>query len=74
MQVIKVLIIEENSDVKENLKSQLGSQNDLLILGEFKYGSEILPKIIALKPDVILIDIDVPKKNSIDLIDELKRN
>jgi DNA-binding NarL/FixJ family response regulator len=48
-------------------------EEDFLIIGEVQHGDEVINKVLALKPDVVLMDINLPGKNGIELTAELKQ-
>src|SRR5262249_1493857 len=49
-------------------------ERDIKCLGAFSTGEEALPKIFEEKPDVVLMDIKLPKMSGIDCVVEIKKN
>jgi two-component system response regulator DegU len=72
MSVIKVMLVDDHSLIREGLKQLLSLEDDLNVIGEAQHGDEVLEKALALRPDVILLDINLPGKNGIELTGELK--
>jgi len=59
-EAIKVLIVDDHAVVRDGLAKILGAESDIAIVGEAKDGLEAIKKAVALKPDVILMDIFMP--------------
>jgi two-component system response regulator DegU len=74
MLVIKVMIVDDHELIREGLKKLLSLQPDLEIVGEAGHGEEVLDKALTLRPDVILLDINLPGKNGITLTSEIKES
>lgn len=72
METVKVMIVDDHSLVRQGLKQILGLQPELEIVGEAEHGDEVLDRALACQPDVILLDINLPGKNGIELTGELK--
>jgi len=69
---IKVMIADDHSLVRKGLQQILELEEDIEVIGQACDGQEAVDKAIALQPDVILMDINMPKKNGITVIKELK--
>lgn len=71
---IRVLIVDDHDIVREGLRAVLESRPDLVVIGEAGDGIQAVAKAQSLKPDVILMDLEMPRKNGIsaiqDIIDE----
>lgn len=72
MNKIKVLIVDDHSLVRQGLSQILSLEPDLEVVGEAKDGEECLQKVKDLKPDVILLDINMPNVNGIKALRKLK--
>ncbi|MCE1254523.1 MAG: response regulator transcription factor [Anaerolineae bacterium] len=68
---IKVLIADDHAIVREGLRSVIGTQPDLLLVGEAANGEEVIQKTARLHPDVILMDLVMPQKSGLQAISEL---
>jgi two-component system, NarL family, response regulator DegU len=73
MAVIKLVIVDDHTPGREGLKQRLGSEKDFIIAGEVQHGEEAIDKVMFLKPDVVLMDTNLPGKDGIELTAELKR-
>lgn len=65
-QSIKVLIVDDVLPIRENLAFLLGLEPDLDIVGSAENGSVALEKVQRLRPDVVLMDINMPEMNGIE--------
>jgi two-component system NarL family response regulator len=63
---ITVLVADDHAVVRAGLATILGEQPDITIVGEAADGLEATSKVLELKPDVILMDIIMPKCSGID--------
>jgi len=69
---IRVLVADDHDIVREGLRTILGMEPDMELVGEARDGVEAVEKAVALSPDVILIDLVMPRKNGIQAIREIK--
>lgn len=66
--MIKVLIVDDQSIVREGLISLLQTKPDLNIVGEAENGRVAIEKTLALQPDVILMDVRMPVMDGVAAI------
>jgi len=69
---IKVLIVDDHALLREGLVKILSLDNDLEIIGEASRGEEAITLARKLKPDVILMDINMPGLNGIEATKVIK--
>jgi DNA-binding NarL/FixJ family response regulator len=72
-QVIKVLIADDHPVVRKGLQSCLSRQDRLKIVGEAVDGDEALQRTKDLKPDVVLMDITMPRMNGLAVTEVLRK-
>jgi DNA-binding NarL/FixJ family response regulator len=72
-QKYRVVIAEDHTILREGLKSLLSSSPDFEIIGEAGDGREAIRCVEKCKPNLILVDLSMPKMNGIDAIREIKR-
>ncbi|MFA4839173.1 MAG: response regulator transcription factor [Candidatus Neomarinimicrobiota bacterium] len=70
--MIRVLIIDDHTVVREGLKQIFSDESDIEIVDEARTGDEGLAKIEKHRPDVILLDISLPGKSGIEIIKQVK--
>ena len=69
----KILIVDDSSVFRSTLKECLSSQIPSLVVLEAKDGEEALRMIPTLFPDLIFMDIMLPKRNGLELTDHIKK-
>jgi pilus assembly protein CpaE len=57
---IKVLIVDDNHDMRENIYSMIKLHEDLEAVGHARTGVQALDMAHLLKPDVVLMDVNMP--------------
>lgn len=70
---IKLLIADDHSMVREGLTQLLELETDLEVIGEASNGQEAFEMVEKKKPDILLLDINMPIMNGIDLLTKLKK-
>jgi len=68
-----VLIVEDHQLFREGLKSLLSRRKDLTVAGEAQDGIEAIKVTREIQPDLILLDISMPRMGGISVIKEVKR-
>jgi NarL family two-component system response regulator LiaR len=71
---ISVLVVEDHVVVREGLCALINSAQGLKVIGEAADGIEAVSQALSLKPDVILMDIVMPRKGGIEAIEEIMRH
>jgi DNA-binding NarL/FixJ family response regulator len=61
MKTIRVLIADDHTIVRIGLKALLGAENDIEIVGEAKNGEMAVKEAMRLQPDVVIMDLMMPK-------------
>lgn len=69
---IRVLIADDHPIVREGLRGLLSFKPGFEVAGEAEDGVEAVLQATQLKPDVILMDMEMPRKNGLDAIKEIK--
>ena len=74
--MLKVIIIDDEQLARSLLRNYLSEIEGIDIIGEYENGFEGLKGIAKLKPDLIFLDIQMPKLNGfemLELMDEMIR-
>lgn len=69
---IKLILIDDHDLIREGLNRILSYEDDLCILGEGRNGMEGLELIKELKPNVVLLDINMPIMDGIETLKNIK--
>jgi two-component system, NarL family, response regulator LiaR len=72
MDKIRVLIVEDQAIVREGLAAILSYQSDIEVVGQAKDGIEAVEMLDGAKPDVILLDLVMPRQDGLTTIPILK--
>ena len=65
---VTIMIADDHSMVREGLKSLLELDGDIQVIEEAVDGEDCLEKLKTCKPDVLLLDINMPKKNGLEVL------
>lgn len=66
------MIADDHSMIREGLKNLLELDGDIQVISEAVDGEDCLDKLQVVKPDVLLLDINMPKKNGLEVLKSLK--
>jgi DNA-binding NarL/FixJ family response regulator len=69
--MIKVIIADDHAILTKGIKMFVENTDDIKVIGEAKDGEELLELIKVEKPNVILMDIDMPKMNGISALRQI---
>ncbi|HRE38169.1 MAG TPA: response regulator transcription factor [Chitinophagaceae bacterium] len=64
--MIKIMLYEDNPQLREGLTMLIDGSEGFQVLASFKNCSNVVQEVEAFKPDVILMDIDMPVVNGIE--------
>jgi DNA-binding NarL/FixJ family response regulator len=70
---ITVLIVDDHPLLRRGLREVIGGNPGFNILGEAADGEEALRLLVTLKPDIVIIDIDMPQFNGLETIRALRQ-
>lgn len=69
----QVFIVEDHQLFREGLKSMLNKRADIEIVGEAEDGLEAVRRIRKAKPELVLLDLSMPRMGGISVMKEVKR-
>ena len=71
--MIKIVLYEDNSQLREGLFMLLNGSDGFLVVGAFGNPTNIIEQYNSLKPDIILMDIDMPETSGLQGLQMLRQ-
>jgi DNA-binding NarL/FixJ family response regulator len=65
---IRILTVDDHAMLREGIAAVIDGQPDMQVVGEATNGSEAIERFAELKPDVTLMDLQMPEMNGIDAL------
>jgi len=72
MKNIRVLIADDHAIVRHGLCALLGTEHGIEVVGEAKDGNEAVARAKQLAPDVVVMDIVMPRKDGVEATEEIR--
>jgi two-component system response regulator NreC len=69
----RILIAEDHTILREGLRALLASDPEFDVVGEAEDGLDAIKSVKSLIPDVVIMDLSMPKMNGVAAIKEIKR-
>ena len=70
---VKVLIVDDSAVVRQTLERELSKDKEIEIIGTAPDPYIARDKIVSLKPEIILLDIEMPKMDGITFLKKLMK-
>lgn len=70
---IKVLVVDDSAFMRKTITSMLSSESGIAVVGEAIDGADAIQKIRALTPDLVTMDIEMPRFNGLDALKIIMR-
>jgi NarL family two-component system response regulator LiaR len=70
--VIRVLVVDDHAVVRQGLRTFLELQDDIEVVGEAADGEQALASAAALEPDVVLMDLVMPRLDGVSALQRLR--
>ena len=71
MSQVSIVVVDDNRAFRETIKATIAKENDMKVVGEAADGEEALKIIEYVKPDVVLLDLVMPKLDGIGVMEKL---
>jgi len=69
----KIVIAEDYTILREGLRALISSNPDIEVIGEAQDGKEAIQCVEKLEPNLVLVDLSMPRTNGVDAIREINR-
>ena len=73
MDKIRIMIADDHALLRAGLRSLLSEQEDMELVAEATDGVEAIEKAKEVQPDVLVLDITMPRKTGIDALSDIRR-
>ncbi len=71
---IRVLCVDDHAFVVEGLRARLGNEPDIEVVGGLDKADDLPRMVEELKPDVVLLDVDMPGRDAFEAIEDLVKS
>ena len=69
---VKVMIVDDHKMIREGLKQLIELEGDMKVIEEAENGLDCIEKLEVNKPEILLLDINMPKMNGIQTLEKIK--
>ncbi|MAG35451.1 MAG: DNA-binding response regulator [Dehalococcoidia bacterium] len=70
---LRILLADDHTLVREGVRALLNAVGGFEVVGESAHADEVVPQVEALRPDVVLLDADMPGMSTVESIRAIKR-
>ena len=70
---IKVMLADDHILMREGIRQLLEFDGSIEVIAEANDGDECIEVLQEMKPQILLLDINMPKKNGIEVLEEIKK-
>lgn len=71
--MIRVMLADDHVLIREGIRQLLEFDGTVEVIGEVNDGEECLENISKIMPDLLLLDINMPKKNGVEVLTEIRK-
>lgn len=71
--MIRVFLVDDQTLVRQGVRSLLELSDAVTVIGEARDGDEAIAEIPRVKPDVVLLDLRMPGKSGLEVLEHLSR-
>lgn len=68
-----VLVVDDDEIMRELLKEIVEDGDEYQVVGDASNGQDAIAKCVAFKPDLVLLDINMPKMDGLQALDEIRK-
>ena len=73
MRTVRILIVDDHEAVRRGIRSLLASRSEWMVCGEAADGLEAVEKARVLGPDVVLLDVSLPRLDGVEAARTIRR-
>ena len=70
---IRILVADDHPIVRDGLVAVLSTQADFVVVGQAGTGIEVVDQVLALQPDIVLLDLEMPLLNGVQALERLRQ-
>jgi two-component system, NarL family, response regulator NreC len=70
----QILLADDHQVVIDGLKALLLGESDLQVIGQATDGLDVMPKVLALKPEILVLDLMMPGLNGLEVARQVQAN
>ncbi len=74
MKPYRIIIADDHSLIRQGIKSIIGQDTELKVIAEAADGVELLEKLAEQQPDMVILDISMPRMNGIEAVAQIKEH
>src|SRR3954465_564315 len=69
---IKIYLIDDHPIVREGFARAIADEHDMSVVGQAGTAADSLKETVAIKPDVVLVDLNIPDRDGTELLGALR--
>lgn len=69
---IRVLLVDDHPIVRAGIRTLLSAQSNIEVVGETSDGTQVIPMVGELSPDVLVLDVQLPGLNGVEIARQIK--
>lgn len=71
--MIRIVLVDDHVVLRDGMSHLISLERDMTVVGEASDGHEALKKIKETKPDVVLLDVNMPRMNGIETLMKIRQ-
>jgi DNA-binding NarL/FixJ family response regulator len=71
---IRILVVDDHAALREGVASMVAPESDMVMVGQAANGAEAIEAFRALRPDVTLLDLQMPVMNGLDALARIRKD